>query len=127
MGQPKVWVIKEQSRRRDVGSAVMDYTPAMEFGELRFITEFDLPLHPRSTIAAEWAKNVNKFMTDFDPSVDSIILTGHTLSIFLIGMIMSIAHPGAPPKVLIWKGDQGRYILFDSANVFNLLQSIESK
>lgn len=118
MRAPKVWVVKEQVRSSDHGPRVMDYTPAMEFGELQFITDLDIPMHPASTVTAEWTKAVKKFFNEYQAQTDYIVLTGHTLSIFLIGVIFGASRiSGYSPKILVWRRDQGRYIVFDSKHV----------
>ena len=118
MHRPKVWVVKEQVRTAEVGVRAMDYTPAMEYGDVHFITEFDIPLHPNSTVTGEWVKAVQKFFKEYDASQDYIILTGHTLSIFMIGMILGATRTSPyPPKILVWRREQQRYVLFNSKHL----------
>ena len=33
----KVWILKEQVSRTDVGHVAFDYSPALEFGDIEFI------------------------------------------------------------------------------------------
>lgn len=121
MNKPKVWVVKEQVRSGNAGPRAMDYTPAMQYGELRFITEFDLPLHPQSTVAGEWTKEVKKFEEEYDPKVDYLILTGHTLSIFLIGMLLGKRGISTDLKILVWRREQSRYVTFTAEHVIKAL------
>jgi hypothetical protein len=121
MTKPKVWVIKEQVRRSDNGASAMDYTPAMVFGELEFITEFDLPLHAQSTVATQWSKAVTAFLVSYDPAEDFIILTGSPLAIFLVGIIVGRAAQSASPKILVWRREQGRYIEFSPEKAFSAI------
>lgn len=109
--RPTVWVLKEQMRSgSSVGSSPMDYTPAYEYGDIRFITDFDLPLHPNSTIARHWYDMVRDFLKEFDPARDFLILTGQPLAMFMLGMIMGAV--GVVPNILVWKREQGRYVLY---------------
>ena len=108
--RPTVWVVKEQIRQSSVGSTPMDYTPAYELGDVKFITEFDLPIHPNSSIAQQWYQAVMRFAQEFDPTNDFVVLTGQPAAIFVIGMIMG--HLNIVPKILVWKREQGRYVSF---------------
>lgn len=113
--RPTVWVLKEQVISRPNGPQLMDYTPAYKYGDLRFITEFDLPLHPNSTVAGAWRKDVAKFLNECRPT-DYLILTGQPLAIFMLGLQMGVesaAFPALLPKLLIWKREQGQYIPFN--------------
>jgi len=109
---PIVWVVKEQVKRADTGSSVMDYTPAMKYGELRFITQFDLPTHPNSSVAAEWYKDVNRFLEECDDTQDFIVLTGSPLAIFVIGRACGMAKVFL--TVLVWKREQNMYVPFNT-------------
>lgn len=106
--RPTVWVLKEQMKQGANGSSPMDYSPAYEFGDVCFITDFDLPTHPDSSIAKEWRKKISDFIRIFDPDRDFVILTGSPLAIFTLGRLLD-----ACPKVqiLVWRREQNRYIL----------------
>lgn len=112
MSRPSVWVIKEQVRRQDVGSVPIDYTPAMKYGDVQFITEFDLPTHPSSTVAKRWHEAVRNFLHKYDESADWIILTGAPLSIFMVGALIGAAN--VAPRILVWRREQGAYIPFET-------------
>jgi hypothetical protein len=105
---PKVWVIKEQLVRNAVGSNPMDYTPAMTYGEIEFVTRSDLPLHPRSTALEHWALEVKKFVLSYDPKIDYIVTTGQPTSIFAVGWALGQA--GKTPRFLVWRREENRYI-----------------
>lgn len=109
--RPTVWVVKEQIRQSSSGSSPMDYTPAYEFGDIKFITEFDLPIHPKSTIAEEWRQAVLRFTQELDPQRDYIVLTGQPAAIFVIGMILGYLE--IVPQILVWKREQNRYIPYN--------------
>lgn len=108
--RPTVWVLKEQVINGSTGSRPMDYTPAYEYGDVRFITEFDLPLHPNSTVAKSWYESVMAFIQEFDPTHDFVITTGQPLAIFMLGMVMGTL--GVVPNVLVWKREQNRYVVY---------------
>lgn len=108
--RPTVWVLKEQVIRDSTGSRPMDYTPAYEYGDIRFITEFDPSTHEGSSIDREWRRHVAKFVDEFDPQRDSLILTGSPLAIARFGRIIGETAPLIPVRVLVWKRDQNRYV-----------------
>jgi hypothetical protein len=95
----------------------MDYTPAYEFGDVCFITEFDLPLHPRSTVTRAWIQDTDKFLNTVK-SEDFLILTGQPIAIFMIGCrLMSDVPPNRWPTLLVWRREQGKYVTFDARQV----------
>jgi hypothetical protein len=104
--RPTVWVLKEQLRN----AAAFDYTPAYKYGDIRFITDFDLPLHAGSSLAKEWDKVVNSFMGDLDEERDYLILTGQPLAIFRLGQKLVAA--GLSPRCLIWRREQNEYVVW---------------
>ena len=122
MRKPVVWVVKEQMRRDDNGSVPMDYSPAYRYGEVRFITQFDLPVTRNSSIAQNWYKDVIKFCQEYDSGQDYLVLTGHTLAIFMIGCIFS--QTNKPPRVLVWRRELGEYVPFDPVFDANLLGEV---
>jgi len=109
--RPTVWVVKEQIKTGSQGSSPMDYTPAYEYGDVKFITDFDMPLHPASSLHAEWHSRVRGFIKDYNPEVDFLILTGSPLAIFLVGHALSQIRSQFPIKILVWRREQGRYVL----------------
>lgn len=109
---PIVWVIKEQSKRGDSGSSIMDYTPAMKYGEIKFITDFDLPTHQASSAAESWQKAAARFVVEVDFDRDYLILTGAPLAIFTIGLLIGATNKF--PRILVWKREQGIYVPFQS-------------
>jgi hypothetical protein len=106
--RPTVWVLKEQAIRGANGTVPMDYTPAYTYGDVKFITEFDLPIHPKSTVANEWTAAINKFLKEYDPERDYLILTGSPLAIFAFGVAISTTD--VTHKILVWRREQGRYV-----------------
>lgn len=108
--RPTVWVVKEQVKTGQHGSAPMDYTAAYQFGDVKFITDFDLPLHSNSSLGNRWFETVEGFLGKFERSRDFIILTGSPLAIFVTGLIMGKAQL-RPIQILVWRREQGRYVL----------------
>jgi hypothetical protein len=106
--RPTVWVLKEQMRSAEHAARTMDYTPAMKFGDLRFVTEFDPPLHPHSTVYANWERAVSDFCHEFDETRDFIICTGQPTAIFMIGF--HLANWGKKPQFLVWRRQDGQYV-----------------
>jgi hypothetical protein len=106
--RPTVWVLKEQM----VSGSPMDYSAAYEYGDVEFITDFDPPVgRTRSTIGAQWRQAVLRFIDSVDSENDYIILTGAPLAIFMCGLIM--AQAGIMLKILVWRREQGKYVVFD--------------
>jgi deoxyxylulose-5-phosphate synthase len=110
-----VYAVKEQNYKGAVGSHVMDYGPAAAFGELKFITSFDMPLHMNSPARAAWREEVEQFITRYESSKDFIILTGQPIAIFCIGMMLAKANK--IPRFLKWQGQTGDYRVV--ASIFN--------
>jgi hypothetical protein len=104
----KVFIVKEQVRRDATGPVPMDYTPAFKYGDVEFITSFDLPLHQNGTLTGVWMKDVRKFLQRFDPENDWIVLTGSPLAIFIVGLLMGRSEK--IPRILVWKREIDQYI-----------------
>lgn len=111
--RPTVWVLKEQIRGGD-SRQVFDYTPAYKFGDLKFITDFDLPIHAGSSLAKEWHKNVDWAIGEMGPD-DCLILTGQPLAIHTLGAKMRTA--GVTLPILVWRREQGEYVVHQPAAV----------
>ena len=112
--RPTVWVLKEQVKSTTNGPVPMDYTAAYAYGNIRFITEMDLPLHPNSTVAKEWSKQVEKFMKEVNAN-DYVILTGQPLAMFLFGALCAVAE--FIPNLLVWRREQSRYVVYDPTQI----------
>lgn len=112
---PKVWIIKEQVIRGDTGPIVMDYSAAMEFGELEFITTHDMPLYGKSSVQEMWNADVQRFVAAYDEYTDYIVTTGQPTAIFTVGWILGVARK--VPRFLVWRREEGRYrvVNFDGA------------
>lgn len=107
MRKPKVWVIKEQTMRASAGSMVVDYSPAMEYGELNFITQTDMPLYPGSQLQRFWEEDVKRFIDEYDPKEDFIITTGQPMAIFCVGWMLATVKK--TPRFLVWRREENRY------------------
>lgn len=112
MNKPIVWVVKEQVVRGAIGANAMDYSPAMAYGDIEFITRNDMPTHPNSSIRDVWSNDVAKFVTAYDPSKDFIITTGQPTAIFAVGHALGVA--GKSPRYLVWRREDNRYRVLDS-------------
>ena len=115
-----VWVVKEQSVRDSTGSNAMDYSPAMAFGEIKFITRSDMPLHPSSSIQEAWNMDVTKFVTEYEPGLDFIITTGQPTAIFAVGHALGLA--GKEPRYLVWRREESRYRVLESPFVTEMIE-----
>lgn len=110
---PIVWILKEQVRRGLTGSEAMDYTPAMRWGEIKFVTDFDVPLHPGGTVMGKWAHQVRQFVEQFDPAIDFIVPTGQPVAMVLIGYILgATAKLDGGIQFLVWRREENTYIPF---------------
>lgn len=114
MKTPQVYVIKEQMTRGEIGPVPMDYSKAMEYGDLRFITTHDMPLYGRSSVQEQWNRDVMEFVDNYDPLRDFVITTGQPMAIFSVGYAMGRA--GKTPRFLVWRREENRYriVNFDS-------------
>jgi hypothetical protein len=110
--RPTVWVLKEQVRGGDNRSS-FDYTPAYRYGDLKFVTDFDLPIHSGSSLAREWHKNVEHCIGQMDEERDFVILTGGPLAIFTFGMKLQEA--GVCPRLLVWRRESNEYAVHEPA------------
>jgi hypothetical protein len=109
MIKPIVWVVKEQVSQ---GNA-MDYSPAIIYGDIRFITRSDMPLHPNSSVQSVWSGNVARFVEEYDESRDFIITTGQPTAIFATGHALGLARK--VPRYLVWRREDNRYRVLDIA------------
>jgi len=116
-----VWVVKEQALRGELGPVVMNYSAAMEYGELKFITRHDLPVHMKSDYAAKWSNQVMNFVDEYNEYSDYIITTGQPLAIFAVGWVLGLS--GKIPRFLVWRREEGRYHVanFDAIPFINAL------
>jgi len=102
-----VWVIKEQVIRGDVGTVVMDYSPAMQFGELKFVTAHDMPMYGKSAMLDGWNEDVKEFVQKYNPLDDFIVTTGQPMAIFAVGWALGVANKA--PRFLVWRREEGKY------------------
>lgn len=109
--RPTVFVIKEQIRRTDTGNEPMDYSPAMAYGDIEFITKTDMPSYPNSSIQVNWESDVIRFVEKYDPDHDMIITTGQPTAIFAVGHALGLA--GKSPRFLMWRREENRYRVLD--------------
>lgn len=112
MKKPVVWACKEQVTRNPVGVNAMDYSPAAAYGELRFITRTDLPMHASSTIRKVWEDDVAKFVEQYDPMTDYIIATGQPSAIFAMGHALGLVKK--TPRFLVWRREDNHYRVLGS-------------
>lgn len=107
---PKIFIIKEQMVRNEVGSVPMDYSRAQDYGDLEFITLHDLPMYSgRSSTQEAWNEDVIRFVKMYDPARDFIITTGQPAAIFMVGWILGAMDPVKIPRFLVWRREEGRY------------------
>jgi hypothetical protein len=109
MNKPVVYVIKEQVNG---GANAFDYSPAMLYGDIEFVTRSDIPFHPGSSLTSIWAQDVIKFTEKYDPSRDFIVATGQPTAIFAVGYALGLA--GKCPRYLIWRREDNRYRVLEN-------------
>lgn len=102
-----VWACKEQTVRNSTGAVPMDYAPAESYGELRFITRTDMPMHANSTVRDVWENDVAEFVREYNPDTDFIITTGQPTAIFAIGH--ALGKSGKAPRFLVWRREDNHY------------------
>jgi hypothetical protein len=102
-----VWIIKEQMIRNGMTSAPMDYSSAMQYGDLEFVTQWDIPMHGKGQLLENWKADVNRFVVEFNPAIDFVIPTGQPLAILSIGYLLG-CH-GKFPRFLVWRREENRY------------------
>ena len=112
MIKPTVWVVKEQVTRNATGAAAMDYSPAMAYGDIKFITRTDMPYHPGSSVQMTWDVDVHDFVVKYDESRDFIITTGQPTAIFAVGHALGLA--GKNPRYLVWRREENRYRVLET-------------
>ena len=105
--RPTVFIIKEQVRRTDTGNEPMDYSPAMYYGDIEFVTKTDMPSYPNSSVQMSWNLDVGRFVEKYDPTCDLIITTGQPAAIFAVGHALGLA--GKSPRFLMWRREENRY------------------
>lgn len=85
----------------------MDFSPALEFGDLEFITIHDIPLYGKGVVMDQWNRDVRDFVQKYDPMHDFIVTTGQPLAIFMIGY--ELAKSNKRPRFLVWRREENRY------------------
>lgn len=117
---PKVYVIKEQMIRNDVGTVPMNYSAAMEFGDVEFVTHHDMPMYGRSSVQASWNRDVLRFAEAYDPDRDYIVTTGQPTAIFAVGW--ALGRVNKTPRFLVWRREENRYraVQFDGTMATDL-------
>lgn len=110
--RPTVWVLKEQVRSSSNGPSPLDYTPAYKFGDIRFMTDFDLPVYQGSSFAKAWHLAVDSALGDFDEERDYLVLTGAPLAIYTLGKKMADARLN--PRLLVWRREQNAYTVHEA-------------
>lgn len=118
MRKPIVWIVKEQVRRTgSSGVEAMDYTPAMKYGEIRFITQSDPPSFiTKSSVLEAWSNSVERFMEEFNPQLDFIIASGQPTAMMMVGWLIGDTLAGFdrhPPRFLLWRREENTYIPYD--------------
>lgn len=114
MNNPTVWIVKEQMIRGETQPIPMDYSPAMAFGDIEFITHHDMPLYGKSSVQEHWNRDVQSFVKKYDPERDYIITTGQPMAILAVGF--ALGQEGKCPRFLVWRREENRYrvVNFDS-------------
>lgn len=107
MNNPIVWACKEQVTRTPTGPIAMDFSPAEAYGELKFITRTDLPLHVSATVREVWEADVAEFVKNYNQETDYVITTGQPTAIFAIGWALGKA--GKVPRFLVWRREDNHY------------------
>jgi len=85
----------------------MDFSPAMEFGDLEFITVHDIPLYGKGVVMDQWNEDVASFVEKYDPMRDFIVTTGQPLAIFMVGYALAMSKKR--PRFLVWRREENRY------------------
>lgn len=112
MNKSTVWACKEQVTRSHMGPVAMDYSPAESYGELKFITRTDMPMHANSTIREVWNDDVAEFVRQYNPETDYIITTGQPTAIFAIGHALGLSNK--TPRFLVWRREDNHYRILGS-------------
>ena len=107
MKQPVVWIIKEQLLRGEHAAMPMDYTPALQFGNIEFVTRNDMPMYGKSQVQEMWNVDVLEFVSKYDEFTDFIICTGQPTAIFGVGY--ALGKVGKAPRFLVWRREENRY------------------
>lgn len=76
----KVYVLQENG---------YDFSPAEEFGEVHFILDSEVRPYASSQHNANFHAAVNEFITKYDRTKDSIVLTGSPIAIAMFGMMLA--------------------------------------
>lgn len=99
--KPIVWVAQE---------GVNDYSPAEEFGEVRFITRHDWVKMAGSRVNSWISEDIREFITQYVPGVDFVVMAGNPIVTSLIVSAMVYKHATSEHQYLKWDGRRGIYI-----------------
>ncbi len=90
-----------------------NYTPAMLYGDVSFITNREIsPFVTSQNNEAVWM-DIRKFISIYHPGTDYLIPTGSTVLIAYVFMYISRTHhPSTSHALLKWDNQMGEYIEF---------------
>jgi len=96
--KPVVWVVQEGRN---------DYAPAEEFGEVRFITHFEVTSIEGSQQNKNVEADIRKWATEYTPGLDWIVPTGNPMVVALLTMCL---HQQMAHKFLKYDGRRICYV-----------------
>lgn len=113
---PKVWVIKEQVRSSANGPVPLDYSAALRYGDIEFITRTDFSMIENTAVNKVVAEDIGRFIERFDNFRDYVLLTGSPLMLFALGFILNAC--ASEVKLLVWRREEQDYRVFKIDDTF---------
>lgn len=89
------------------GPIPVDYSAALEYGNIEFVTVHDMPMYAQSMVQKAWDEDVQRFINRFDPTKDYIIPTGQPMAILCVGFALGVV--SKKPRFLVWRREENRY------------------
>lgn len=111
MTRPTVWVVKNHVMKSTGGSRPMDYSAAEAYGDIKFITDQEVPINRKWASAECMAKiqqDFEAFCRELKPS-DFLILTGSPYLFYLLAAALA-EYGHLFPNLLAWRREDSEYV-----------------
>lgn len=97
----KVWVVQEGPH---------DYTPAIKYGDVEFITGLEYSPFENSKANMLVDNDIEKFVSSYIPGKDYIVCAGSPITIARLFMTLGNDHPDALHNILKWDARSAVYV-----------------
>lgn len=106
---PVVYILRESFIRYGAeAQRPLDYTPALDFGQIEFVTNSEPSVSPGSRFNEDLVSDLRTFAAKYRPEIDYIVPSGATTMVLLAGMLLGQRHRRV--QVLHWHNARRAYL-----------------